>query len=86
MNTRIIGIDLAVTARHRAAILDPATGQFSVKELTFTSSDADLERLLARAQAGVTPAPDSLSSWRPPVWPGIPSVSTWQPTAPRSSA
>jgi transposase len=57
MNTRIIGIDLAVTARHRAAILDPATGQFLVKELTFTSSDADLDRLLARAQAGVTPAP-----------------------------
>lgn len=57
MNTRIIGIDLAVTARHRAAILDPATNQFLVKQMAITSSVADLDRLLARAQAGVTPAP-----------------------------
>ena len=58
MSTRIIGIDLAVTAEHRAAILAPATQQFVVKQMTFRSLPADLERLLQRAQEGAGVAPE----------------------------
>lgn len=52
MSTRIIGIDLAVTAEHQAAILDPASKQFVVKQMAFRSLPDDLDRLLQRARAG----------------------------------
>jgi transposase len=53
MNTRIIGIDLAVTAEHQAAILDPATKRFVVKQMAFRTLPDELDRLLARARTGI---------------------------------
>lgn len=50
MNMRIIGIDLAVTATHKAMILDPASNQFIGKQISFRARPADLERLLSRAR------------------------------------
>ena len=52
MSLRIIGIDLAVTAKHKAAILDPATNTFLAKALAFQALPAELERLLAKARQG----------------------------------
>ena len=52
MNMRIIGIDLAVSAKHKAMILDPATNKFIGRQVTFRCRPNDLERLLQRAQAG----------------------------------
>jgi len=49
---RIIGIDLAVSATHKAIILDPASNQFIGKQMTFRARPAELERLLARAKVG----------------------------------
>lgn len=60
MNRRIIGIDLAVTAQHQAAILDPATNQFLVKRMAFTALPADLDRLLERARVGAGAHPELL--------------------------
>ncbi len=48
---RTIGIDLALTAAHKAVVAD-AQGHFLTPVLTFTTSPADLERLLARARDG----------------------------------
>lgn len=53
MNIRIIGIDLAVTAEHKAAILDPATNRYLVKQMAFRALPAELDRLLQRARQGV---------------------------------
>lgn len=50
MNKRIIGIDLAVSAKHKAIVLDPASNQFVGKQLSFRARPADLDRLLCRAQ------------------------------------
>lgn len=50
MNLRIIGIDLAVTAKHKAIVLDPACNQFIGKEITFRAYPEELERLLSRAR------------------------------------
>jgi len=50
---RIIGIDLAVTAAHKAMILDPVSNQFIGKQFSFRAKPAELERLLARAKKGV---------------------------------
>ena len=55
MNTRIIGIDLAVTAHHQAAILDPATQQFVVKRMSVGTSPEELDHLLDRARGGAAP-------------------------------
>ena len=51
---RIIGIDLAVTAAHKAVILNPANNHFIGKQLTFRARPAELERLIARAKKGVS--------------------------------
>ena len=58
MSTRIIGIDLAVTAAHKAAILDPATNRFVVKQMTFRTSPAELDKLLRRARHGAGDNPE----------------------------
>jgi len=52
MNTRVIGIDLAVSAQHKAVILDLASNSFIGKEFTFSNQSAELERLLQRARLG----------------------------------
>jgi transposase len=52
METRIIGIDLAVTAKHKAIILDQATNTDVGSLLAFRSNPAELDRLLATARAG----------------------------------
>jgi len=52
MSQRIIGIDLAVTAIHKAMIFSPASGQFIGRQVTFRGRTADLDRLLRRAKAG----------------------------------
>jgi transposase len=49
---RIIGIDLAVTAAHKAVILDPVSNQFIGKQFSFRARPAELERLLVRAKKG----------------------------------
>ncbi len=51
---RIIGIDLAVTAAHKAVILDPVSNQFIGKQITFQARPAEMDRLLARARSGIT--------------------------------
>jgi transposase len=58
MSTRIIGIDLAVTAQHQAAILDPATNRFVVKQMAFRALPDELDQLLARAHAGAGEQPE----------------------------
>lgn len=50
MNKRIIGIDLAVTAKHKAMIFDPAKNEFIGRQLSFRSRPSDLERLLSIAK------------------------------------
>jgi transposase len=57
MNKRIIGIDLAVSAKHKAVILDPASNEFIGKQISFRARPADLERLLHQARKG---APDDV--------------------------
>src|SRR5919202_4479306 len=52
---RTIGIDLALTASHKAVVAD-AHGHFLTPVVPFTTAPADLERLLARAREG---APDT---------------------------
>ena len=52
MNNRIIGIDLAVSAKHKAVVLDPASNKFIGKQTSFRSCPDDLERLLTRARKG----------------------------------
>jgi transposase len=52
MMYRIIGIDLAVSAAHKAVILDPADNKFIGKEMTFRPRPMELDRLLSRAKAG----------------------------------
>ena len=50
MNKRIIGIDLAVSAKHKAVILDPASNEFIGQQLSFRARPADLDRLLGQAR------------------------------------
>jgi transposase len=52
MNTRIIGIDLAVTAAHKAIVLDQASNTYVSPVLTFHTDPADLDCLLDTARAG----------------------------------
>ncbi len=53
METRIIGIDLAVKAAHKAAVLDQSSNTFVGKLLTFHTDPAELDRVLAVARSGV---------------------------------
>lgn len=57
MSIRIIGIDLAVSAKHTAAIYDPATNEYLCKRFQFRSRASDIDRLLRKASAG---APEDL--------------------------
>lgn len=50
MTKRIIGIDLAVSAAHKAMIFDPACAEFIGGQITFRARPDDLERLLRRAR------------------------------------
>ena len=54
MNTRIIGIDLAVTAAHKAIVLDQASNSYASPVFTFHTDPADLDDLLHRARAGAS--------------------------------
>lgn len=54
MNTRILGIDLAVTAAHKAIVLDCASNEFVSPLLSFHTDPAEMDRLLAAARAGTT--------------------------------
>ena len=54
MNTRIIGIDLAVTAAHKAIVLDQASNTYVSPALTFHTDPADLDFLLDTARATVS--------------------------------
>ncbi len=51
---RILGIDLAVTAKHRA-ILGDGRGRFISPIIKFRTRQADLERLYTRARQGMEP-------------------------------
>lgn len=55
MTTRIIGIDLAVTAKHQAAILDLASNKFVCKRYSFRMLPDELDSLLERARRGAAP-------------------------------
>jgi transposase len=52
MNTRIIGIDLAVTGTHKAVVLDQASNTFVSKVIAFDTDPAELDYLLTTARAG----------------------------------
>jgi len=54
MSIRIIGIDLAVSAKHKAVVLDPAGNKFIGKQISFRSYPDDLERVLSRARKGAS--------------------------------
>lgn len=58
MNTRVIGIDLGVTAAHKAIVYDPARGAFVGKPWSFRPYPAELDRLLQRAQQECSPPVD----------------------------
>ena len=53
---RTIGIDLALTAAHRAVVAD-AQGHCLTPVFTFHTTSGDLERLLARARDGASDTP-----------------------------
>jgi transposase len=50
MDTRIIGIDLAVTAAHKAIVLDQSSNRFVSKLLTFHTDPAEIDRVLLAAR------------------------------------
>jgi transposase len=51
MEKRIIGIDLAVSAEHKAVILDPACQKFLGKQVVFRAVPEEMGRLLKQARA-----------------------------------
>lgn len=57
MQTRIIGIDLAVTAKHKAIVLDQSSNRFVSKLLQFHTDPVAIDRVLRAARAD---APDDL--------------------------
>ena len=57
MQTRIIGIDLAMTAKHKAIVLDQSSNRFVSKLLQFHTDPAAIDRVLRAARAD---APDDL--------------------------
>jgi transposase len=54
MSTRIIGIDLAVTAVHKAIVLDADENDFITPVLSFRAIPVELDKLLKRASAGAS--------------------------------
>jgi transposase len=52
METRIIGIDLAVTAAHKAIVLDQGSNRYVSKLLSFHTDPASIDRVLTVARAG----------------------------------
>ena len=54
MNTRIIGIDLAVTAAHKAIVLDQASNTYVSHVLTCHTDPTDLDYVLDTARAGAS--------------------------------
>jgi transposase len=52
METRIIGIDLAVQAVHKAIVLDQASNRFVSKVLKFHTDPAQIKGVLERARTG----------------------------------
>ncbi len=52
MSTRIIGIDLAVTAVHKAIVLDSTDNEFVTPVLNFRARPVEIDRILKRARAG----------------------------------
>jgi transposase len=54
MDTRIIGIDLAVTAAHKAIVLDQASNRYVSKLLSFHTDPASIDRVLQIARAGAS--------------------------------
>jgi transposase len=51
MNTRIIGIDLAVTAAHKAIVLDQTSNSYVSRLISFRTDPAEIERVIQAAQA-----------------------------------
>jgi len=51
MQTRIIGIDLAVTAAHKAIVLDQSSNRFVSKLLSFHTDPVAIDRVLRAARA-----------------------------------
>ena len=49
MKRRIIGIDLAITAKHKAVVLDQQDNEFVGPVYSFRTNPAELEQLLQRA-------------------------------------
>ncbi len=54
METRIIGLDLAVKAAHKAVVLDQSSNAFCTPVITVRTDPADLDRLWAAAQRGLS--------------------------------
>jgi transposase len=54
MDTRIIGIDLAVKAAHKAIVLDQASNTFVSKVLSFHTDPAELDQVLTVAREGAS--------------------------------
>jgi transposase len=54
MDTRIIGIDLAIKGAHKAIVLDQASNQFVSKLLAFHTDPAELDQVLEAARANTT--------------------------------
>jgi transposase len=52
MTVRIIGIDLAVDAAHKAIVLDQASNEFVSRPMRFRTDPADMERILRVARKG----------------------------------
>lgn len=52
MTVRIIGIDLAVDAAHKAIVLDQASNEFVSRPMTFRTNPADMDRMLRIARKG----------------------------------
>ena len=54
MTMRILGIDLAVSADHKAVVYDPACNEFIGKQIVFRNRPEGLDRLLERARKGAS--------------------------------
>lgn|SRR5512145_14417 len=52
MNTRILGIDLAITAAHKAVILDQECNDFVGSVISFHTNPAEMDKLLEAARVG----------------------------------
>lgn len=56
MNTRIIGIDLAISAVHKAVILDQERNEFVGSVISFHTNPAEMDHLLEASRAGLSGA------------------------------